>query len=180
VIVDAGGYTGLSAAYFATKYPEATIIAIEPDAENFELLTMNTARFRNVRPVRAAVWRESGMISLTDPGLGAVSFQVADPNSAGSAGELVRAVTIDEIIKEFGLEKIDLLKMDVEGSEREIFESASPWIASVDTICIELHDRFKSGCSRAFFGAVGEFPIELRRNEDVLVSRAGSRLAPTG
>jgi Methyltransferase FkbM domain len=90
----------------------------------------------------------------------------------------VRAVTIDEIIKEFGLGRIDLLKIDVEGSEKEIFDNSEAWISSVDVICVELHDRFKAGCSRSFFTAVTDFTIELRRNEDVLVARPDSPLAP--
>jgi FkbM family methyltransferase len=178
VIVDAGGYIGLSAAFFAHTYPEAMIIAIEPDARNYELLTLNTARFPNVHAVRAAVWKESGTISLTDPGFGAWGLQVSESFAPVTGGDLVRAVTIDEIKQEFGLDRIHLLKVDVEGSEKEIFSTADSWISSVDAICIELHDRFKIGCSRSFFMAVQDFPIELHRNEDVLVARADSQLAP--
>ena len=46
--------------FFAHTYPEATIVAIEPDARNYQLLMLNTARFPNVHAVRAAVWKESG------------------------------------------------------------------------------------------------------------------------
>ena len=95
-----------------------------------------------------------------------------------TGGDLVRAVTIDEIRQEFRLDRIHLLKVDVEGSEKEIFSTADSWISSVDAICIELHDRFKIGCSRSFFMAVQDFPIELHRNEDVLVARADSQLVP--
>lgn len=182
VIIDAGGYTGLSAAFFASQYPAATIVAIEPDPGNFELLTLNTAHFPNVYPVNAAVWPESGMISLVDPGLGAWALQtvqnVDDSTGPVAGSREVRAVTIDEIIKEFCLDRVDLLKMDVEGSEKEIFENAENWLPSVDVICVELHDRFKNGCSRSFFRAVSDFPIELRRNEDVLVARSDSPLVP--
>jgi FkbM family methyltransferase len=178
VIVDVGGYIGLSAAFFAHTYPEATIIAIEPDARNYELLMLNTMRFPNVHAVRAAVWKESGTISLTDPGSGAWGLQVSESHSPVAGGDLVRAVTIDEIRKEFGLDRIHLLKVDVEGSEKEIFSTADSWISCVDAICIELHDRFKIGCSRSFFMAVQDFPIELHRNEDVLVARADSQLVP--
>jgi len=189
VIVDAGGYTGMSAAFFAHQYPEATIIAIEPDAENFGLLKLNTARFPNVHPVHAAVWSESGVISLTDPGYGSWGFQVAaNPDHATAvavdeadpATGLVRAVTFDEIVKEFNLGYIDLLKVDVEGSEKEIFANAESWISSVGAICVELHDRLKTGCSRSFFTAVADFDVEVRRSEseDVLVARASSPLVP--
>ena len=178
VIVDVGGYTGLSAAFFAHTYPEAMIIAIEPDARNYELLMLNTARFPNVHAVCAAVWKESGTISLTDPGFGAWGLQVSESHAPVAGGDLIRAVTIDEIRQEFGLDRIHLLKVDVEGSEKEIFSTADSWISSVDAICIELHDRFKIGCSRSFFMAVQDFPIELHRNEDVLVARADSQLVP--
>jgi FkbM family methyltransferase len=178
VILDVGGYTGLSAAFFAHSYPEAKIIAVEPDAQNFEMLLHNTAQFPNVSAVRAAAWQESGTISLTDPGLGAWSLQVSDATDALSASDRVRAVTIDELRDEFELDRIDLLKIDVEGSEREIFHTADSWLPFVDVICIELHDRFKTGCSRSFFRAVEDFPIEMRRNEDVLVARPDSPLVP--
>jgi hypothetical protein len=67
-VVDVGRYIGLSAAFFAHTYPEAMIIAIEPDARNYELLMLNTTRFPNLHAVRAAVWKASGTISHTDPG----------------------------------------------------------------------------------------------------------------
>jgi FkbM family methyltransferase len=179
VIVDAGGYTGFSAAFFANKYPDATVITIEPDEENFALLKINTSRFPNVRAVQAAVWPSDSMLSLVDPGAGAWGLQVTSmDNAAPAEDKVIPAITIDKIIKEYDLDRIDLLKIDVEGSETEIFAAADSWISSVDTICIELHDKFKIGCSRSFFNAVKDFPIELRRNEDVLVARAGSRLAP--
>ncbi len=178
VIVDVGGYTGLSAAFFAHSYPAAKIIVIEPDPRNFELLLHNTARFPNVSAVRAAVWQESGTIALTDPGLGSWGLQVAHASDAPPASELIRAVTLDEIRQEFNLDRIDLLKVDVEGSEKEIFHTADAWLPFVDVICIELHDRFKVGCSRSFYKAVEDFPIEIRRNEDVLVARSDSRLVP--
>ena len=88
----------------------------------------------------------------------------------------VRAVTVWDIMREYALDRIDLLKLDVEGSEKEIFAVSDEWIGSVDAICLELHDRFKAGCSRNFFSAVREFPIEVWRGEDVLVARDRSQL----
>ena len=174
---------GLSACYFATRYPNATIIAIEPDEENFGLLKQNTERFQNVHAIRAALWAESGSVSLKDPGQGDWALRVAESDSADaghpeSCSQEIRAVTINEIRKEYDIDKIDLLKVDVEGSEKEIFADADSWISFVDAICIELHDRFKTGCSRSFYAAAKDFPIELRRGEDVLVARHSSRLNP--
>jgi FkbM family methyltransferase len=194
VIVDAGAYTGLSSAYFAHRFPEATIIAIEPGEESFDLLVKNTAAFPNVHPLRAALWTESGTVSLSDPGDGAWGMRVMESTGPGPgsrsgrgqpagigaapAADPVRAVTVTDVIREFDLGTIDLLKVDVEGCEKELFAAADGWIDNVDAICMELHDRFKPGCSRTFFRAVEDFAIEMRRGEDVLVLREGSRLAP--
>jgi FkbM family methyltransferase len=178
VIVDAGAYTGLSTAFFAMRYPKARIIAIEPDEENFELLLQNTASYSNVHAVRAAIWSESGSVCLTDPGVGSWGFRLNMPAKGESPAMTIRAMTINDVMREYRIERIDLLKLDIEGSEKEVFVSSDPWIGSVDAICLELHDRFKAGCSRAFFKAVDDFPIELRRGEDVLVLREQSPLTP--
>jgi FkbM family methyltransferase len=179
VIVDAGAYTGLSAAYFATKYPEATVIAIEPDPSNFDLLVRNTSGLANVHPVRAALWSNNGLVELTDPGKGNWAFRVADigdsrsvtPGSGKAGLSQIAAVTVLDLMNEYGLSYIDLLKLDIEGSEKEVLAGSAPWIEHVGAICIELHDRFKPGCSREFYRAANGFPIELRRGETIMVMR---------
>jgi FkbM family methyltransferase len=179
VIVDAGAYTGLSAAYFASRYPGATVIAIEPDGTNFDMLVRNTSGLANVHAIRAALWSSSGSVELTDPGAGAWAFRVAETGDSGSArpglAEVTRnqvpAITISEIMAQYSLSCIDLLKLDIEGSEKEVLASSAPWIADVRAICIELHDRFKPGCSREFYRAVHDFPIEHQRGETVMVMR---------
>jgi hypothetical protein len=77
-------------------------------------------------------------------------------------------------MSDYEVDRVNLLKLDIEGSEKEVFSNARPWIDRVDAISIELHDRFKPGCTRAFFGAVTDFPIELRRGEKILVIRDNS------
>jgi FkbM family methyltransferase len=176
-VVDAGAYTGLSTAFFAHRYPQAKIIAIEPNPENFEMLLLNTSGAGNVSAVRAVFWIEGGgSVRLTDPGNGAWAYRLAPADESPAPEKTVAsvpAVTVSDILRDYGLERIGLLKLDVEGSEKELFEHSAPWISKVDGICLELHDRFKPGCSRAFFKAVDDFPLELRRGEEVLVLREG-------
>jgi FkbM family methyltransferase len=185
-IIDAGAYTGLSTAFFALRYPNAQIVAIEPDEHNYRLLKKNTAGFANVHTMRAALWGVSGSATLADPGDGAWGFRVDVIQGSPGGGRQstlgsVPAVTVTDVMREYTIDRIDLLKLDVEGSEKEIFSNSSEWIGRVDAICLELHDRFKAGCSRSFFNAVKEFPIEVWRGEDVLVARDQSRLTqPTG
>lgn len=176
VVVDAGAYTGLSTAWFATRYPSATVVAVEPSGSNFELLARNAGSLPNVRLRRAALWHEKSSLVMVDPGHGPFAFRVRRPHGAPEDGgearsELVDAITVSDVASEFSLERIDLLKVDIEGSEVEVFSNAAAWIDRVDAVCLELHDRLRPGCSRAFFGAVADFPVEVRRGESLLVAR---------
>jgi len=178
-VVDGGAYIGLSAIYFTMRYPGVRVIAVEASEENFDLLVRNTSAFPNIEPVHAALWPRPGSLMLTDPGTGLWGLQVTDadaPQSAPRRGvsdspDSVRALTVPEIIRDHQLEKIDLLKVDIEGSEKELFDAPAPWLGQVDAICIELHDWFKAGCSRSFFAAVEDFSVEAWRGENVLVAR---------
>jgi FkbM family methyltransferase len=185
VILDAGAYTGLSSSYFAMRYPEARVIALEPDAQNFALLNRNVSSFKNVRTINGALWNQSGALIITDPGSGAWSFRVtkpADPSvepadvaSEPSNGSRIQAYSVSDIMRECGVDRIDLLKLDIEGSEKEVLSDSDSWISHVSAISIELHDRFKPGCSRAFFNAISDFPNESRRGDIILVTRDESQ-----
>ena len=58
VVVDAGANIGLSTVFFANKFPQAKIVAIEPEPSNFAMLRDNVAPYPNVTPVQAALWKE--------------------------------------------------------------------------------------------------------------------------
>ncbi|GHT40273.1 hypothetical protein FACS189443_0370 [Planctomycetales bacterium] len=60
-------------------------------------------------------------------------------------------------MQDYNIKNIDVLKIDVEGSEKEIFENSDEWIDFVNVFLIELHDRIKPGCAKAFFNAINRF-----------------------
>jgi len=183
-IMDAGAYTGLSTAYFATRYPDAKIIAVEPSEDNFALLLRNVSKLENVHAINAALWSETGSLVLTDPGRDYWGFTVQESDTDSGPDQKhslapaskVDALTVSDLMSDYEVDRVNLLKVDIEGSEKEVFSDARPWIDRVDAISIELHDRFKPGCARAFFGAITDFPTELRRGEKILVIRDGSSL----
>ena len=173
VIVDAGAHLGCTSIWFATKYPSARIIAIEPEPANFELLVRNLAPFPNVTPVNAALWSHQGVVAIDDPGTGTWGFRTAEIGDEPTSAETVECLTVPDLMQRFDLDRIDLLKIDIEGAEKEVFSDigASGWITNVDAIEVELHDRFRPGCSRAFFSQVGDFKIELTRGMNTFVAR---------
>lgn len=170
-IVDAGANIGLASIWYASRYPDAKIVALEPEEGNFEILERNVSAYRNIVPLRRALWCQSGTIALVDPGKSDYSYRVRDVSPAAPQRETVPATTLSELMDEMGIEKVDLLKVDVEGAEKEIFETAGGWIDRVGAIVIELHDRFRDGCSRAFYNATTGFAHETRRGEHVCIWR---------
>jgi FkbM family methyltransferase len=155
-IVDAGANIGLSAVFLANRYPDARIVAIEPEPSNFEMLCKNTALYPMIKPVRAALWRTNEELFVFDTGHGNHGFQVEKKTPADRAGS-VPGITVDAIMRDEGVEWLDLLKMDIEGAEREVLGDCANWIGKIDTLMIELHDYIKPGCSIEFNKATSGF-----------------------
>ncbi|MGE4518896.1 MAG: FkbM family methyltransferase [Desulfobacteraceae bacterium] len=174
-IIDAGANIGLASIYFANKYPTSQIIAIEPEAKNFNLLIKNTASYPNIIPIRAALWNKKEEIKIIDPGLGNWGFMTEEKEFLSSPEkpffQTVNAITIQNIIEDFNLEEIDILKIDIEGAEKEVFSDTSRWIHRVNSIIIELHERMKQGCNRSFYCGTKGFYKEWTQGENVYLSR---------
>jgi FkbM family methyltransferase len=173
VIIDAGANIGLSAVFYANRFTNARIIAIEPEPSNYEMLKRNTAPYPNITPVHAALWKEDGALRLFDTGGGNTAFQVGETNQLSATEErgVVQAITLEKLMEQFGIAHIDYLKMDVEGAEKEIFEHATPWIDRVATIGVELHDWMRSGCSESVRLAAKDFPHQWQRGEITYFAR---------
>jgi FkbM family methyltransferase len=175
-IIDAGANVGMSAIYFANKYKNAKIIAIEPESRNYELLKQNTENYTNITTIKAALWNTSGEVSLFDTGLGNDGFMVETnkallKTSVKNIKETIKTVTIDEIINEFHIDSIDILKIDIEGSEKEIFESCKSWVQKTKCIIVELHERMKKGCNKAFYKNIKYFDKIGFYSGDIYLSR---------
>ena len=174
VIVDAGANIGLSAIFFANLFPDARIYALEPEPSNFQMLLKNVAPYEQITALNVALWNENKLISLVDPGLGEWGFMTEDAAHGALERGLVQALTLDRLIQDHQLDRIDLLKLDVEGAEREVFSDPGAWIDRVDAMIVELHDRMKPGCSRNFYLATQAFELEWMRGPLVGVARAQS------
>jgi FkbM family methyltransferase len=148
-IVDVGAHIGMSAILFAREYPNAEIFALEPEVSNYAALRRNAAPYKNITCVQAALWREDGEVEL--------SRSTAHPKGAFQVSELgterVRAITMTTLMKENEITTIDLLKLDIEGAEKEVFQDCN-WTARVRILAIELHDRVRPGCTDIVYHAM--------------------------
>lgn len=168
VIVDAGANIGLATLRFKALWPQARIIAVEPDPANFALLQRNVGGLPGVTVVQAALTARDGVIGLHTDGLDPSGFHVRElrPGEQG-----VPALCMRTLMQQQGLDHIDLLKLDIEGAEKELFEADDlGWMDQVRTVAIELHDRTRPGCGHAFFRAASRRPRNYEVHEYLVVA----------
>ena len=169
-IIDAGAYIGLTSLWFHREYPGARIVAVEADAANFALLQQNTQAVKQIECVHAALWHDQSGVGLGDPGLGAWGMRVdSHPSSTR-----VPSIDVACLMQSRGWSRLGLLKLDIEGAEKQVLEHSTRWLPSCDAIVAELHDRYLPGCSRAFFRATDSFEFDAVRGENVACWRAPS------
>lgn len=154
VIIDAGANIGLTSLFYANKYPNAKIIAIEPDYENFETLLFNTKNYSNITCINCGLWHKDTSLRVSDKFQGGKWAMVVEELDSEEHGS-IKAISVNTIISQFQLNQIDILKMDIESAEMEVFSNHyEQWIPKTKMMIVELHDRMKPGCSKAFFNAI--------------------------
>lgn len=170
-IIDAGAYTGLSSLYYFSKYPNAKIYAIEPEDSNFEILTKHTEKLPNITRIKAGLWHKNSHLRIIDTNAGKWGFQVKEVKTSENYN--VKAITVGALLKMSGFARIDILKIDIEGSEKELFSmNCNSWIDRVNIVVIELHDHIREGCSRAFYSAINKNVwMEYKKGEKVILIR---------
>jgi FkbM family methyltransferase len=119
-------------------------------------------------PRRAALWSRNTSVRVADDKAENWAFAMKEDRGSGN----IPTITIPELIREAGVPSIDILKIDIEGAEKELFSNdSSQWLPRVRLIIIELHDRFVPGCSRAFYTAITQYGFTQEvRGENVFVS----------
>jgi len=138
LIIDAGANIGAASVWLALTYPKATIIAIEPDRENYELLKKNTKEFPLIIPINAAIASVSGSLYLTDTGQGAWAYRTTSQATANSYA--VPSMTVEDVLARVPEKTPFVFKIDIEGAESEMFSNPSVKIDNFPMVAIELHD----------------------------------------
>ena len=157
LILDCGGNIGCAAIYFANEYPNAQIYSVEPEKNNFKLLTFNTNFYDNVHLIKSALWDKETFIRVEDKGFGVAGYMTFETTNDDPAA--LKTTTVSKLLADSGFDEIDLLKIDIEGAEKEVFgaPNVDEWLSKVKVLVIELHDRMKRGCSYEFFKAVSKY-----------------------
>jgi len=171
IIIDAGANIGLASIYFANRFPNAQIIAIEPEASNFELLIQNTKYYTNVQCYQIALSNKSGQsLTVKDNGIGHWGFSVESASNKVPNNQTISSISLNQIMEQQQLQKLDLVKIDIEGHELELFETnTASWLPKTHQLVIETHDAFKRGCSKSVFKAVSAFNFSFSMRGENLI-----------
>jgi len=169
-IVDAGANIGLTAAVFATRFPAAHVLALEIEAANVTLLRRNTAAYPNIEVVHQGLWSGRTSIRVANPEAESWGFQASETTLVDPRA--VPGLGVADVLAEHSLNRIDLLKMDIEGSEVEVFShGVDDWIDRVDAIAIEVHDSLRPGCTDVVRGALVSRGFHESRWSEYLIFR---------
>ena len=157
-IIDAGSNVGFASIYFANRYPDATIVALEPESDNYGTLVRNTCDYPQIVPMKAALWSKSERLFL-DTREDSWSCRVRTAHEGEDAA--ATGLTIPELLGLHQRSSIDILKIDIEGAEREVFSSdCRAWLSRTHALIVELHEHLAPGCSRALESAIEGLPFD--------------------
>jgi FkbM family methyltransferase len=148
VIVDAGANIGMAALWLASRYPDAELYCFEPESRCFALLQHNLRQLPRARCKRSALGACTGEVSLFVSANGSVHsvFETGAP----ACVEAVPCARLGDYLEQNRIERVDLLKVDVEGSEMAILQGLDEHIERVGVIVGELHERLVD--QAAFYG----------------------------
>lgn len=175
VIIDAGAHIGFTAAYLAHHYPQARIYSVEPAPSNFRLLCANTAPYPQITPIHAALWHEATELAVVTPNrqMRPGAFRTLAPSDSTPFHVIGRTLTttMPQLLADYEIDFVDLLKVDIEGAEKEVFTEAAAWIERIGVIVVETHDRFRPGCTEAFLHATRDFDLHWAQGELLVAAR---------
>jgi len=140
-IVDIGSNIGITTYYFSQFAKR--VVAVEPAKEHFEVLTkmVEFNELKNVTLVNKAIYMKAGEFPLFHPRNENKTMYSLHSAIKAEEEEVVQAITLEDLFKQEKLDHVDLLKMDIEGSETEVLSSDSFKAVSdkIDLIVVERH-----------------------------------------
>ena len=169
LVIDCGANVGYASAYFLARYPQAHVIAVEPDAGNFSVLRRNLAGHADrTTLIQSGVWStQTGLVISEEPFADGREWSyTVRPNRPGEKPTM-QAVDIGGLLQRSGFDRISILKIDIEGSEKEVFaNNYAQWLGKVDRLVIELHGP---ECEAALMRALEDRQVSLSHCDELTV-----------
>lgn len=170
-ILDAGANIGDTTAWYLSRFPDATVVALEPEPNNFSVLRRNCEPYGSRAVLQqVGLWPRRARLRVVSAHVESGFSVVEVPE--GETHDCL-GVSPEDVMREMGVRTLDIFKCDIEGAERELFSSdCDGWLARTRCLTIEIHGE---AAKRAVLGAVARHPFEHRVFRDLHVFR---RLLP--
>lgn len=171
-IVDCGANVGFASVYLLHRFPRATVVAVEPDSRNFDILVQNLAPYEpRAVPLHSAIWSHRVRLSIqqSTEEQNEWGTQVKE-NASEAAIQTVEAIDVPWLLQQSPHGRIDILKIDIEGAEEMIFgQESERWIKQVGMIMIELHGEKNRSL---FFKALSSGSFEITQRGEITIARS--------
>jgi FkbM family methyltransferase len=168
--IDAGSNIGLTSVYFSKFFPNSDFITIEPDVSNFETLSFNLSSngIEAKEKVKGGVWSTNSFLKIVSDfrDQNDWSFRVEETTSATN----LKAFSINYLMETNRFETIDILKIDIEGSEKEVLTSPKAdvsYLAKTKCVAIEIHDEFD--CREAIYEVLKKYNFEFFNSGELTI-----------
>ena len=169
VIVDAGANIGVETLRFRHFHPDARIVAIEADSGNFAVLSRNVGSDVKIALINCGLWSHKCRLHVI-AGESAEAFRAEEVTGDPQPND-VDAVSIPSIMQLFGFDEIDILKMDIEGAEYQVFSSpdVESWIGRVKVLIFECPDADRAGATQKIFEKIAGLDFACHIHGECLV-----------
>ena len=153
-MLDLGGYIGLASIFVANKFPDARILLVEPDPDNFLMAQINCRAYENIKCMNVGVWSHSCKLISSGQRIGELGgdygkiFAESRPHDSNHG---IQAFSVKDLMELENSRFLDFCKIDIEGSEKVLFDApnAEDWVKKSCIISCEFHDRMVPGCTES-------------------------------
>lgn len=143
--IDAGCNIGLTVLFLSKKFKEINAITIEPDESNNDSITFNMTanKLKNIHSIKGGLWYKNTYLKIVNDFRDKKEWSIRVLETDENTG--LYAYSLNEIMNSNEFNVADILKMDIEGSEKEVFTNPKADVSFLEKtkcIAIEIHDEF--------------------------------------
>lgn len=147
LIIDCGANIGLSSIHFSTTFPNALIVSIEPEKNNFLQMKKNCVGLGNIEFQNMAIGAIDGFANINDADADNNAFRTS--RSENREGE-IEVISVSSILTRHKDFIPFIIKIDIEGFEEDLFSSNTEWVEKFPLLIVETHDWMLPKQSNSF------------------------------
>jgi len=169
-IIDAGSNIGLTSVYLNTHFPNSNFITIEPETSNFENARFNLEAngIKNSIKIKGGLWSTNANLKIVNDFRDQNDWSIRVEETSEETD--LKAFSINYLIDKNNFQQIDILKIDIEGSEKEVLISPNAetsYLSKTKCIAIEIHDEFN--CRQDIYNLLEKYHFDYFNSGELTI-----------